>query len=103
MQKSLGEILREYRKSKGLLIRQVGASLEIDPALLSKFETDARLPTQDQIKLFSKFYGDTNKTILIAYLSDKVASELENDEIGLKVMQVAEEKIKYKKFKTKKK
>lgn len=35
---TLGQTLRKQRETKGLLLRQVAASLDIDTALLSKFE-----------------------------------------------------------------
>ena len=36
--KTTGQILREKREKKGLLLRQVAAMLDIDTAILSKIE-----------------------------------------------------------------
>ena len=98
MEKSLGTLLRECRHKRNLLLREVAAAIGIDQAILSKYETDKRLPTKEQVALLSKFYEDTTRVITIAYLSDKMAEELKDEDLAFKVMQVAEEKIKYKKI-----
>ena len=55
MNKTIGAILRELREIKGLLLREVGAKLSIDPALLSKIEQDKRMPTKDQVRSLANF------------------------------------------------
>lgn len=92
---TIGLTLRKLRENKGLLIREVAASLSIDPALLSKIERDDRLPTKEQILSFANFFKQDANDILIAYLSDKVFYELKDEALALKAMQVAEKKIKY--------
>lgn len=103
MEQSLGAILREFRHKRNLLLREVASAIGIDQAILSKYETDKRLPTKEQVALLSQFYEDTTRTIFIAYLSDKMADELKDEDLAFKVMQVAEEKIKYKKSQPNKK
>ena len=51
--KSTGQIIRELREGKELLVRQVAALLEIDPSLLSKIERGDKRATRDQISLLS--------------------------------------------------
>jgi transcriptional regulator with XRE-family HTH domain len=95
MEKTLGIILRDFRRQKGMLIREVAAEIKIDSALLSKYETDARLPTKEHVASLIKFYDDNSNVITIAYLSDKVVFELKDEDLALKVISVAENKIKY--------
>jgi len=45
--KKIGQVLRELRESKGLLLRQVGAELSIDPTILSKIERNGRMPIEN--------------------------------------------------------
>lgn len=97
--KSLGELLREQREQKGLLLREVAAALEMDTALLSKVERDERKANKEQVLAFAKYYNASSDEFLVAWLSDKLAYELQNEELALKAMQVAEEKIKYQKRK----
>lgn len=93
--KSIGEIIRELREQKSLLLRQVAAEIEIDQALLSKIERNERMPTRDQIKRFAKFFGKDENELLVAFLSDKLVYEVRDEEVALKAMQVAEKKINY--------
>jgi transcriptional regulator with XRE-family HTH domain len=92
--KTIGTTLRELRETNGLLLREVGARLSLDPTLLSKIERDERMPTKEQIKALANFYKDQQKEILIAWLSDKLVYEAQNEDLALEAMQVAEEKIK---------
>ncbi len=93
--KSIGETLRELRESKGLLLREVGAQISLDPTILSKIERDERMPTKDQVESLSDFYSENKNKVILAWLSDKVVYQLDGEELGLEAMKVAEQKIKY--------
>ena len=93
--KRIGEILRNLRGKKGLLLRQVAAEVEIDPALLSKIERGERIPTKNQVIRFAKFFKADENTFLVAFLSDKLVYEVQDEELALKAMKVAERKISY--------
>lgn len=93
--KKIGQVLRELRESKGLLLRQVGAELSIDPTILSKIERNGRMPTRNQVRALAKFFQEQENEIIIAWLSDKLVYEIENEELGLQAMRVAEQKIEY--------
>lgn len=93
--KTIGTILRELRETKGLLLREVGAELALDPTILSKIERDERMPTREQVKALSNFYKEQKNDVIIAWLSDKLVYEIQDEELGLVAMKVAEEKIKY--------
>ncbi len=98
--KNIGQTLRELRESKGLLLREVGAALSIDQTLLSKIEHNDRMPTKEQVNALSEFYKDKKNDVIIAWLSDKLVYEIQDEDLGLAAMKVAEQKIKY--LKTKK-
>jgi len=93
--RTIGTILRELRETKGLLLREVGAELALDPTILSKIERDERMPTREQVKALSNFYKEQKNEVIIAWLSDKLVYEIQDEELGLDAMKVAEEKIKY--------
>ena len=93
---TFGELLREQREHNGLLLREVAAALKMDTALLSKIERDERKAQKEHVIAFAKYYKVTFEDLLVAWLSDKLAYELRNEELALKIIQVAEEKIKYK-------
>ena len=96
---SLGNILREQRETKGLLLRQVAAALEMDTALLSKFERDERQPNKEQVLAFAKFYSVSADELLLAWLSDKIANEMQNEGLAKQALKAADEKIDFRKKK----
>jgi len=93
--KTIGATLRELREEKGLLLREVGAQLSLDPTILSKIEQGKRMPTKEQVKALGEFYKHQKNNVIIAWLSDKLFYEVQDEDLALQAMQVAEEKIRY--------
>src|SRR6185436_12514373 len=98
--RSFGSLIRELRLEKGLLLREVTAAISIDPAIVSKFEKGERRPSRKQVLAFEQLYETKPDELLIAWLSDKVAFQLEHEEVALAALEAAEEKIKQKKENT---
>ncbi len=98
---SLGDTLRKLREEKELPLRTVAAFLDIDQAILSKIERGHRKPTREQVVKLAGYFKVKENDLLIAWLSDKLVYELEDEEVALKALQMAEEKVKYKKGKGK--
>lgn len=93
--KTFGDIIKDLRETKQLPLRTVAAYLDIDQAILSKIERDLRKPNRALvIKIATYFEVDKNE-LLVAWLSDKLALELANEEVALKALQLAEDKVVY--------
>ena len=93
--KSTGEILREKREEKGLLLRHVSADLDIDTAILSKIERSERKATKEQILKLAEILDLDKDNLLIQYLSEKILYEIKDEALGSKALKVAEQKMKY--------
>jgi len=93
--KTTGEILRESREKKGLLLRQVAAMLNIDTAILSKVERSERKATKEQIIKLADIFNLNKDELLIQYLSEKIAYELLDEDVASKALKVAEQKVVY--------
>lgn len=92
---TVGEKLRQLREQNKLPLRKVAALLDIDVAILSKMERGERKLTKDVVlKLASTYKYDENE-LLVLFLSDKIVYELQDEELGIDALKVAEEKIKY--------
>lgn len=92
---NLGETIRKLREEKELPLRTVAAFLDIDQAILSKIERGHRKPTREQVVKLAGYFKVNENDLLIAWLSDKVVYEVEDEEMALKALQMAEEKVKY--------
>lgn len=90
---TLGQILRELREEKSLLLRQVAAALEMDTALLSKFERDERKPNKEQVLTFAKYYNANADELLLAWLSDKIANDVQNEDLATQALKEAGKKV----------
>jgi transcriptional regulator with XRE-family HTH domain len=94
---TFGDLIRLARENKGLFLRQVAAELDIDQAIISKFERNERKPTKEQVLKFAKFYKFDKDELLVAWLSDRVVDDLQDENLADKALKAAEEKIKHKK------
>lgn len=95
----LGETIRKLREEKGLPLRTVSAYLDIDQAILSKIERGQRNASREQVIKLADFFKVKENDLLVFWLSDKLVYEVADEEIALKALKVAEEKIKYNKQK----
>ena len=92
---SIGDTLRKLREDKQLPLRKVAAMLDIDTSLLSKIERNERRANKEQIVALAKIYEVKESPLLIEYFSDKVAYDIADQDNATKILQVAEEKVKY--------
>lgn len=92
---SLGDIIRKLRENKELPLRTVAAFLDIDQAILSKIERNQRKATRKQVIQLAAYFKTNENDLLIAWLSDKLLYEVEDEDLALKALQVAEEKVRY--------
>lgn len=92
---SLGETIRKLRNEKELPLRTVAAFLDIDQAILSKIERGKRNASREQVVKLAGFFKIKETDLLVSWLSDKLLYEVANEEVALKALQVAEERIEY--------
>ncbi|MDP2335308.1 MAG: nucleotidyltransferase domain-containing protein [Bacteroidota bacterium] len=92
---NLGKILRKLREEKQLPLRIVASFLDIDQAILSKIERGQRKISRDQVIKLAAYFEAKEDDLLIAWLSDKLVYELEDEALALKALQLAEEKVAY--------
>ncbi len=92
--KNVGEILRQLREEKGLLLRQVAAELEIDTALLSKIERGERNLKREQVLRISKLFNIPESDMIMIWLSDKIIDLIKEESNALEILKTTMRKIK---------
>lgn len=90
--KTTGQIIREKREAKGLLLRELSASLKIDPAILSKIERGERNPTKKLLVEISILLGINEKDLILEWISDKIIYDIVDEEYGYEALKIAERK-----------
>ncbi len=98
---SLGHTIRQLREKQKLPLRAIAAFLDIDLAILSKIERGQRNATREQVVKLAEYFKVKENDLLVAWLSDKLVYEVVDEDMALKALQVAEEKVKYNKTKKK--
>jgi transcriptional regulator with XRE-family HTH domain len=96
---SFGAMIKQLREERGILLRQVAAAVDIDQGTISKYESGFRKPSREQVLVFEKYFKTRPNELLIAWLTDKVLYELADEDMALNALQMAEERIKYRKKK----
>ncbi|MEI8114455.1 MAG: nucleotidyltransferase domain-containing protein [Bacteroidia bacterium] len=96
---NLGETLRKLREEKQFPLRIVASFLDIDQAILSKVERGQRKLNREQVLKLAQYFQVKEETLLVSWLSDKLIYELEDEDLAMKALQLAEEHVAYVAFK----
>lgn len=92
---TFGDIIKTERENKRLLLRQVASALDIDQAIVSKFERGERKPSKEQVEKFAKFYDLDKNKLITSWLSDQIANTILYEQNIEELLKVAEEKAFY--------
>lgn len=92
---SFGEYIRQLREDRNLPLRKIAAELDIDTSTLSKIEKNERNANEQIIEKLSEIFAINKADLKVRYLSDKITFQLLDEEDGIEILKVAEQKIKY--------
>ncbi len=92
---TFGDIIKTERESKGLILRKVASALDIDQAIVSKFERGERKASKEQVEKFAEFYNLDKHKLITSWLSDQIANSIFYEDNIKEVLKVAEEKAIY--------
>jgi HTH-type transcriptional regulator, competence development regulator len=92
---TIGEKLRHIREEKELPLRKVAAFLDIDVAILSKMERGERRIKKEIVLKLADIYDYNANELLISFLSDRILYEIQDEDLGIEALKVAEERVKY--------
>lgn len=92
---SFGEYIRQLREERNLPLRKIASELDIDTSTLSKIEKNERNANEQIIEKLSEIFSLDKADLKVRYLSDKISYQLLDEEYGIEILKVAEQKIKY--------
>ncbi len=93
----IGKHLRELREEKGLLLRQVAASLEVDTAYISKMERGEKNIKREFILKLAEIYKVNLNDLLSIWLADQILDLLKDEENANQALGIVIKKINKKK------
>lgn len=88
-------ILKKARIAKGLKLRELASMLNVDQALVSKFEAGSRKPTRAQVLQLAEILELDAENLLVEWMKEKILYEIGDDAIALKAIIAAEEEVRY--------
>ncbi len=86
-------LLKTARLSKGLKVKELAAILQVDQALVSKFESGKRMPTEDQLHLLARHLDLPLNDLLAAWLKEKVINEIKPYAVAMDVISMVQEEM----------
>lgn len=94
MATQFGERIRELRTKQNMLLRQLASKLDIDTSIISKVERGDRQLRKEQIPLLAEILNVDKDELLTLWLADQVYDLMQDENLALKAMQVAEKQLK---------
>jgi len=76
-------------------LHTIAAFLEVDQADLSEVERGQRRLTREQVIKLAGYFEVNENDLLVAWLSDKVVYKMENEDMAMQALQLAENKLNF--------
>jgi transcriptional regulator with XRE-family HTH domain len=92
---SIGTQIRKLREEAEMPLRKLASILDIDQSTLSKIERDERRANTRMINQIAKIFKADKEKLLIAFYSDVVVYEIQEEKAFSEILQIAEAKIEY--------
>jgi transcriptional regulator with XRE-family HTH domain len=89
-----GQKLKSLRESKGLLLRQLAARLEVDAAFICNIEVGRKKATRAQVEKLTEILEIDKSELIPLWLSDKICEMVENEPLGNMAIEIASNLIK---------
>lgn len=96
---TLGQKIKELRENAGLKQRELAFQLGIGEGYLSKVEHDQKPLKREDLTKLNELFSTPIEELESLWLANKVYSIVRDEESALLALKVAEEQVKYKKFK----
>ena len=86
-------LLKNARLGKNLKVREVAAALGVDQALVSKFESGNRKPTEQQLKKLAVILSIDLNQLMVLWLRDRILSEVKDYTMAEDALQMVQEHL----------
>lgn len=90
-----GDLIRNTREAKELLLRHVAAELDVDTALISKIERGEKTAKREHVLALAQLFNINSEELLALWLADQVYTLVIDEEQALDALKVAEQEVKY--------
>ena len=95
MSASFGQHLKELRKKRSLLQREVAAKLNMDAPLYSRIERGERIARRDTVIQLAELLKVKKEELLTVWLADQLYTIAGEEDVALPALLLAEEEVRY--------
>lgn len=95
MKENFGEFIKRLRNEKNMTLTQVGAQLGIDSGALSKIENGKKRLDEKALPKLAKLFKLNLSEIRDEFFSEQIAYKIYENKCSSKVLELAEQKVKY--------
>lgn len=88
-----GERIKQLREEKGLLQRQLAASLEMDTPMFSKIERGERKAKREQVLVLAKLLEVQTDELLTLWLASQIYNLVSNEKMAIHAIRIVEENL----------
>ena len=90
---NIGLYLKSMRLRSGKTLHQMAVSTDIDSTIISKIERGVRLPTSDQLKMFSNYFDLPFDDLNAVLVAEKIIKNYGLCDVTYKAIQIIEEEF----------
>lgn len=95
MKETFGEFIRKLRTEQNMTLTQLGAKIGVDSGALSKIETGKKRLDEKALPKLAKLFRLNLSEIKDEFFSELIANEIYENKCSEKVLELAEQKVKY--------
>lgn len=89
-----GDLIRNTREEKELLLRHIAAVLDVDTALVSKIERGEKTAKREHVLALAQLYSIDPDKLIALWLADQVAHLVESEPQAEQAIRIALNNIK---------
>ena len=89
-----GERIKQLREEKGLLQRQLAASLEMDTPMFSKIERGERKAKREQVEQLADLLHADGSTLISIWLADQILDLIQNEPQATEAIEIVKNELK---------
>jgi len=87
------QLIKTARLAKGWKIRELASHLGVDQALVSKFESNDRIPTEEQLKKIAEVLNIPYEQLAINWLRQKIMREIGSSNYAIEALNMVMEDV----------
>ena len=88
-----GDLIRNTREEREMLLRHIAAELDVDTALVSKIERGEKTAKREHVLALAQLFNINPEELIALWLADQIAQVVESEDQGEKALLITKEAL----------